>query len=943
MDIIDDIFSKIDVHEEDSNQLAALLKRYLPDGSFQFVLNNGKAVSLGRKLDLSGEICNILIDKAKKKNGLIHHKLSESLLIHTMPVKELDASLIFVLPRHDAAPALIQHGTTSVQLCVELFKSQKKVSEELSLITIQKKQMNRKIDALKAKHNEMLEVIVKTHEAAEIANMAKREFLANMSHEIRTPMNAVMGFANLALKKEMPEKVRIYLTKIERSSKLLLRVINDILDISKIEAGELTLEYIEFTLDDVFESISDLMGVKSAGKNLDLLFGSVPDISNCLIGDPLRLEQIFINLVSNAIKFTETGEIIITTDLALEEADEVVLRFTVKDQGVGIIPEQVDEIFQPYQQADGSVTRNYGGTGLGLHICTQLVKMMDGQIQVESEIGKGSSFIFTCKFFLQQCKKDQKPDIPEEFKDMRALVVDDNISSCKIHEEMLMALNIEADSATSGDIALSKIETAVTDGKPYAFILIDQVMPGMDGLETTKKIREMEKNILAGYSGERLKNGIPVILMTAFYRRREDKENYKKFDVSTSIIKPMTISILFNTIMELFNKEAGKREGVRLGGEWETKSLRTIRGARVLLVEDNEINQEIAAELLEGVGLTVKVADNGKKAVKFVKESYAAEEFDAVIMDLQMPEMDGYNATQVIRKDRRFNNLPIIAMTAHAMTGESEKCFRFGMDDYLTKPIDPELLFSALIKWIKPGNRVAPIDMTSPQRDRYEDITEIDKEILPELPGISVKDGLAKIGGNIKRYRKVLTKFRNLNLNVSEDIEKALAEENFEIARQIAHSIKGVSGNLGANNLFQVAGKLEQAAKQEDTNQLESLLISFSHTLNCVFDSIAAIDHPNETSSDEKQPLDQDAYECNNLEKVQSLVAELTELIDTDISEFTERFEVLEKLFDKSKFSVELRTIKDSIERYDIDTAGKTLSELAQTLKTIKHCSIKKI
>ena len=455
-------------------------------------------------------------------------------------------------------------------------------------------------------------------------------FLANMSHEIRTPMNAIMGMAHLAMKTDLTAKQYDYLKKVDISAKSLLGIINDILDFSKIEAGKMDMESVDFQLEDTLDNISTLVGIKTQEKGLELLFKTEPTVPTALVGDPLRLGQILINLSNNAVKFTDTGEIVVATELLKKDKDQVTLKFSVRDTGIGMTAEQAAKLFQPFSQADSSTTRKYGGTGLGLTISKRLAEMMGGEIWVESESGRGSTFSFTANLGLgkERAKKRFKP--PSELRGMRVLVVDDNATSRSILQEMLESFSFEVSLASSGEEGIAELEAASKD-KPFELVIMDWQMPGMDGIEASKQILE--------HKG--LSKIPPIILVTA-YGREEVMQQAEQVGLEGFLLKPVNPSMLFDTIMQAFGEAVPETTRIARRHEQEAEALKHIQGAHVLLVEDNEINQQVAKEILEGAGLNVTLATNGQEAVNAVKEN----NYDAVLMDVQMPVMDGYTATK---------------------------------------------------------------------------------------------------------------------------------------------------------------------------------------------------------------------------------------------------------------------------------------------------------
>jgi signal transduction histidine kinase/DNA-binding response OmpR family regulator/HPt (histidine-containing phosphotransfer) domain-containing protein len=660
---------------------------------------------------------------------------------------------------------------------------------------------------------------------AEAATRMKSEFLATMSHEIRTPMNAIIGMSRLALMADPPPRLRNYLGKILGAGEHLLGIINDILDFSKIEAGKLSLEAVPFDLDQLFGHLSTLSVAKTDPSRVELVFRVERGVPTRLVGDPLRLGQVLINLAGNAVKFTEQGEIVVAVELAEQGVDTALLRFSVSDTGIGMSEEHLAHLFQAFSQADGSITRKYGGTGLGLSICKQLVDLMGGSMRVASTPGVGSRFQFTVPLGLAAGELAEA--VPPGFDQARVLVVDDSAGARDALVEMLAGFGVAADAAASGEQALAMLACAAKDGQPYQAMFIDYLMPGCSGVEAIRRIRADGSFSVP-----------PVILMASSGSRDAAPQAEGELALDGFLAKPVGPALLYHTLLQALKPELNRHESGDAPGT-RVPDLARLHGARILLVEDNANNREVALDFLAAAPVVVDVAVDGNEAIRMAYRG----DYDLVLMDIQMSDMDGLTAARRIRDTDRLRDLPIIAMTAHAMAGDRERSLAAGMNDHVVKPIDPALLFRALLAWIDPA-RLAGRRSVALQAAQSISPEAAPAMALPMVPGVDWERALEGVNRDHARLSRRVRGFVREYGNAASLARAAAADGQDAVLQSLAHNLKSGAPYVGAFELSALAGTLEQDLRAGHHDRLAEHAASLAQALDAVVQGLAQLDSP---------------------------------------------------------------------------------------------------
>lgn len=753
---------------------------------------------------------------------------------------------------------------------------------------------------------------------ADAAVQAKSDFLANMSHEIRTPMNAILGLCHLTLRTELGEKQRDYIQKLEGSAKHLLGIINDILDFSKIEAGRLSVENIEFSIDAVLENAANQVAEYCSRKGLELVVDIDRRVPHRLIGDPMRMGQVLINYLNNAMKFTASGSIVVTVTIVDEGADSLLLRFSVSDTGIGISDEQKERLFHSFEQADSSTTRRYGGTGLGLAISRGIAQSLGGEVGVDSVPGKGSSFWYTARVGRASSAGAAPAVLAADLRGMRALVVDDHEHARIVLVALLQEMGVRADAVESGESALARIDAVDTEGDPYAFVFLDWRMPGLNGIEVAQRLHTMQLQAL------------PIAVMVTAFGRDDIVEQARAAGIEGILTKPVNASMVFDCVARQLDSSPTARAGRLQGDDDPLASLKALAGARVLLVEDNELNQEVATALLEQAGLHVDVAGNGAIAVEAVQQA----QYDVVLMDMHMPVMDGLTATRTIRALGGFERLPIIAMTANVMRGDREKCIEAGMNAHLAKPIEYEALASTLLKFVTfrassadgpvvvSGVRNQVVPALGPKRDRSDRRPAAEPLFAAaRAAGLDVEVALRRLLGNTGLYRSMLRRFAERHRSFEYELRAAIEREDWATAERLAHTLKGLAGSIGAPQLADDAGMLESLMRAGTAQSaLFEQLMTVQRLLDALLPPLLAACETDEA------PAPGSSGATIDLASLGNVLASMRRLLAQSDAEAIELFNTHRSLL-RAASGDDFDQLEQAAEAFDLDQMGELLAQ----------------
>lgn len=806
-------------------------------------------------------------------------------------------------------------------------ESSAKKARDLARQTYQaNSRLEKRVEERTAKLKTINQKLLAAKEAADKAANAKSEFLANMGHEIRTPMNGVISAAELALSEDKPLKVKYYLKIIHSSGNALLGIINDILDFSKIDAGMLKLDLHPFKLDIILNNIIAIFSSAAAKKNIELLFDIAPDMPMDLVGDSLRLQQILTNLLGNAVKFTEhKGIILIKLTAEQKSPGTIMLNCSITDSGIGMTRDQRDLLFESFTQGDSSTTRKFGGTGLGLSISQQLVELMNGQIYVESHIGTGSKFTFTAQFERQPEQPAKDLFLNKNLKKLNILIVDDRAESRKILAQMINSFGFFSETADSGISAINLLKEFQQKEKSVDLAIIDMKMPNMDGLTTAIEIRN------------HLHLHLPVILMSDAIANI-DLPDDETMPIAGLIAKPIIASSLFNSIVDVLEDtsvKTGKPLPETIARMNKEKSPQSLNGLKVLVVEDNRVNQEITAEVLKSAGIDPCIAVDGIEAVKAVFN----EHFDAVLMDIQMPNMDGYEATKKIRENKKFQSLPIIAMTASILASDEHKCLKAGMNGFVPKPIRQDKLFETLRQFVRPGIKTSWAGETFEKTSRPADDTRASFVIdLPpeKLPGLHIRQATQDLKIDYGTYKKILSRFFNRNVLTINRMRTAASQKKWLQLQFLTHNIKGSSANIGAVGTKNAAHQIEQFCQNIKLNMkqniktekngisnLNRLIDEFEIQLNQVFSSIKKLVQAKEISRND---------ETSNKMDPSKITPIMSDLLDALYNADPEKIRICLSRIKKLNKGALMDHVITKINEYEYESAIEALIKAADTM-----------